>query len=97
VVVRIHGYNVSLKSAQEEYSHAEHKFQRDAQEMLKNLPDDYVLFVHYAWPSERIGAGGPLRWIRAMPVGLLMLFGLGGALGVVASWPASASCSCLTS
>lgn len=85
LVVRIHGYNVPLKSVEKEYADAQHKFKDDARRLSTAPPDDYVLFVHYAWPSERIGAGGPLRWIRAMPVGLLLLFGLGGALGVAAS------------
>ncbi|QVL53334.1 MAG: alpha/beta hydrolase [Cyanobium sp. M30B3] len=85
LVVRIHGYNVPLASVKLEYDAAERKFQADALGMAKAPPDDYVLFVHYAWPSERIGAGGPLRWIRAMPVGLLLLLGLGGVLGSAAS------------
>jgi hypothetical protein len=85
LVVRIHGYNVPLDSVEREYADAERKFQGDAQRMATAPPDDYVLFVHYAWPSERIGAGGPLRWIRAMPVGLLMLLALGGVLGIAAS------------
>ena len=85
VVVRIHGYNVPLDSVKQEYVEAERKFQDDARRMAAAPPDDFVLFVHYAWPSERIGAGGPLRWIRAMPVGLLLLFALGGVLGIGAS------------
>jgi len=85
LVVRIHGYNVPLKSVEKEFSEAECKFADDARPMAASPPDDYVLFVHYAWPSERFGAGGPWRWIRAMPAGLLLLFGLGGVLGVAAS------------
>lgn len=89
VVVRIHGYNVPLKSVRKEYADAEGKFKDDAARMAADPPEDYVLFVHYAWPSERIGAGGPLRWIRAMPVGLVLLLALGGALGFAASGPAA--------
>lgn len=85
LVVRIHGYNVPLKSVRREYAEAERKFIGDAKRMADTPPDDYVLFVHYAWPSERIGAGGPLRWLRAMPVGLLLLLLLGGALGLATS------------
>ena len=81
LVVRIHGYNVPLQSVEKEYAEAENKFKEDASRMATDPPDDYVLFIHYAWPSERIGAGGPLGWIRAMPVSLLLLFGLGGVLG----------------
>jgi hypothetical protein len=85
LVVRIHGYNVPLKSVEKEYADAERKFKEDALRLAMAPPEDYVVFVHYAWPSERIGAGGPLRWIRAMPVGLLLLFGVGGVLGVAAT------------
>ena len=85
LVVRIHGYNVPLASVEQEYAEAERKFQNDAQRLATAPPDDYVLFVHYAWPSERIGAGGPLRWILAMPVGLVVLLVLGGVLGMAAS------------
>ncbi len=85
LVVRIHGYNVPLQSVEQEYAEAERKFSNDAQQLATAPPDDYVLFVHYAWPSERIGAGGPLRWIRAMPVALLGLLALGGWLGTAAS------------
>jgi hypothetical protein len=85
LVVRIHGYNVPLESVEQDYADAERKFRSDAQRMSTAPPDDYVLFVHYAWPSERIGAGGPLRWIRAMPVGLLLLLLVGGVLGSTAS------------
>ena len=85
LVVRVHGYNVPLKSVREEYAEAERKFQDDARHFNQTPPDDYVLFVHYAWPSEPIGAGGPLRWIRAMPYGLFLLFGLGVALAAAAS------------
>ncbi|MEB3157346.1 MAG: hypothetical protein VKO26_07930 [Cyanobacteriota bacterium] len=85
VVVRIHGYNVPLKSVRKEYAEAERKFRSDAERMASAPPEDYVLFVHYAWPSERIGAGGPLRWIRAMPAGLVLLLVLGGTLGFAAS------------
>ncbi|KMM17821.1 hypothetical protein [Synechococcus sp. GFB01] len=69
LVVRIHGYNVPLNSVKNDYAAAERKFQRDAQRMATDPPDDYVLFVDYAWPSERIGAGGPCagsgpcRWV----------------------------------
>jgi hypothetical protein len=90
LVVRIHGYNVPLNSVKNDYAAAERKFQRDAQRMATDPPDDYVLFVDYAWPSERIGAGGPLRWIRAMPVGLLLLFVLGGVLSIAANGVAAA-------
>jgi hypothetical protein len=85
LVVRIHGYNVPLSSVEQEYADAERKFQGDARRMATAPPEDYVLFVHYAWPSERIGAGGPLRWIRAMPVGLLVLLALGGVFSMAAS------------
>lgn len=80
VVVRVHGYNVPLKSVKEEYKLDQQRFQQHAAAMDLNRPKDYVLFIHYAWPSEHIGAGGPLRWIRAMPIGLLMLFLLGAIL-----------------
>lgn len=85
LVVRIHGYNVPLKSVEQDYADAELKFKDDARPMAAAPPEDYVLFVHYAWPSERIGAGGPWRWIRAMPIGLLLLFVVGGVLGVAGS------------
>ncbi|MFM7514395.1 MAG: hypothetical protein ACKO3F_13775, partial [Cyanobium sp.] len=85
LVVRIHGYNVPLESVEQEYADAERKFQSDAQQMAASPPEDYVLFVHYAWPSERIGAGGPWRWIRAMPMGLMLLLLMGGVLGIAAS------------
>ena len=61
LVVRIHGYNVPLSSVKREYHQAESKFTDDACRFTESPPGDYVLFVHYAWPSERIGAGGPLR------------------------------------
>ena len=80
VVVRVHGYNVPLKSVKKEYESDQKRFQEDAKSMIVNSPEDYVLFIHYAWPSERIGAGGPLHWIPAMPIGLLVLFLLGAIL-----------------
>lgn len=58
LVVRIHGYNVPLPPVEQEYAEAERKFQGDAQTMTDAEPEDYVLFVHYAWPSESFGAGG---------------------------------------
>lgn len=85
LVVRIHGYNVPLKSVREEYADTARKFQDDARHLAQDPPNDFVLFIHFAWPSERIGAGGPLRWIRAMPIGLILLFVLGGVLGFAAS------------
>lgn len=85
LVVRIHGYNVPLSSVEEEYAAAERKFQADARAIGETPPDDYVLFVHYAWPSERIGAGGPLAWLRAMPIALLVLLVLGGVLSATSS------------
>lgn len=85
LVVRIHGYNVPLPAVEQEYAEAERKFHGDAQTMTVAPPDDYVLFVHYAWPSESFGAGGPLRWFRAMPVALLLLLILGGVLAITSS------------
>jgi len=64
LVVRIHGYNMPLPSVEQEYAEAERKFQIDARKLAAAPPDDYVIFVHYAWPSERIGAGGPVGWVR---------------------------------
>ena len=96
VVVRIHGYNVPLKSVREEYKQAERKFRDDACRLTESPPNDYVLFLHYAWPSERIGAGGPLRWIRAMPMGLWLLFALGSLLAFLAAgWLAAIGQLCL--
>ncbi len=96
LVVRIHGYNVPLKSVREEYKQAERKFRDDACRLTESPPDDYVLFVHYAWPSERIGAGGPLRWIGAMPMGLWLLFALGSLLAFFAGgWLAAIGQLCL--
>ncbi|WP_186544496.1 hypothetical protein [Synechococcus sp. ROS8604] len=60
-VVRIHGYNVPLSSVKEEYHQAERTFRDNACRLTDSPPDDYLLFVHYAWPPERIGAGGPFR------------------------------------
>ena len=80
LVVRIHGYNVPLGSVEREFADAERKFQEDAQRLAAAPPDDYVLFVHYAWPSERFGAGGPVGWIRGMPRALQGLLLLGGLL-----------------
>ncbi len=95
-MVRIHGYNVPLKSVREEYKQAERKFRDDACRLTESPPDDYVLFVHYAWPSERIGAGGPLRWIGAMPMGLWLLFALGSLLAFFAGgWLAAIGQLCL--
>lgn len=85
LVVRIHGYNLPLPAVEQEYVVAEQKFHDDAQAMTESLPDDYVLFVHYAWPSEGFGAGGPLCWIRAMPVALLLILALGAVLAITAS------------
>jgi hypothetical protein len=83
-VVRIHGYNPSLRSVKREFAEASEKFRRDVKDQAADPPDDYVVFVHYAWPSECFGAGGPCGWFRAMPVGLLLLLALGEvALGVV--------------
>ena len=96
VVVRIHGYNVPLQSVREEYKQAERKFRDDACRLTESPPDDYVLFVHYAWPSERIGAGGPLCWFRAMPMGLWLLFALGSSLAFFAAgWLAAIGQLCL--
>ena len=96
LVVRIHGYNVPLSIVKQEYQQAERKFTDDACRFTDSPPDDYVLFVHYAWPSERIGAGGPLRWIAAMPMGLWLLFALGSCLGfLVGGWLASIGQLCL--
>lgn len=96
LVVRIHGYNVPLSSVKREYHQAETKFIEDACRLTESPPGDYVLFVHYAWPSERIGAGGPLRWIRAMPMGLWLLFALGSVLGFfVGGWLAIIGQLCL--
>ena len=96
VVVRIHGYNVPLTSVREEYKQAERKFRDDSCRLTESPPDDYVLFVHYAWPSERIGAGGPLCWIRAMPMGLWLLFALGSLLAFFAGgWLAAIGQLCL--
>ena len=61
LVVRIHGYNVPLSSVKREYHQAVRKFRNNAFQLTDSPPDNYVLFVHYAWQSERIGAGGPLR------------------------------------
>ena len=61
LVVRIHGYNVPLSSVKREYHQAVRKFRNNACQLTDSPPDNYVLFVHYAWQSERIGAGGPLR------------------------------------
>lgn len=85
LVVRIHGYNVPLKSVRKEYERAQQKFRDDAARLRESPPDDYVLFVHYAWPSERIGAGGPLCWISAMPMGLVLLFVVGSLFAFVGS------------
>jgi hypothetical protein len=84
LVVRIHGYNVPLPSVEREYAEAERKFQGDARKLAAAPPDDYVIFVHYAWPSERIGAGGPAGWFQAMPLALVLLLVLGGVLAVAA-------------
>lgn len=84
LIVRIHGYNVPLQSVEREYAESERKFHADAQQMTGAPPDDYVLFVHYAWPSERFGAGGPVRWFQAMPVALLLILAL-GVLGIASS------------
>lgn len=83
LVVRIHGYNVPLKSVRKEYERAQQKFRDDAARLRESPPDDYVFFVHYAWPSERIGAGGPLCWISAMPMGLVLLFVVGSLFAFV--------------
>lgn len=96
LVVRIHGYNAPLKSViSREFPEASQKLARDCSDTGIES-DDYVLFVHYCWPSERIFSGGPLAWLRALPILPLSLFVLTIAFSLLVNQLALASAVVLT-
>ena len=73
VVINIHGYNMPLKSIKEGFEQNQKRFKTDTSD---NSPDDYVLFVDYYWPSERILLSQWKNWLLAMPYPLLLIFAL---------------------
>ena len=70
VVINIHGYNMPLKSIKEGFEQNQKRFKTDTSD---NSPDDYVLFVDYYWPSERILLSQWKNWLLAMPYPLLLI------------------------
>lgn len=96
LVVRIHGYNVPLKSIiSREFPEASQKLRQDCANTEVEI-DDYVLFIHYCWPSERILSGGPIAWLRALPIVPLSLFVLVIAFSLLVNQLAITSAVVLT-
>ncbi|MFN9548033.1 MAG: hypothetical protein ACK6AD_13395 [Cyanobacteriota bacterium] len=96
LVIRIHGYNVPLKSIiTREFPEASQKLARDCA-APGMASDDYILFVHYCWPSERIFSGGPIAWLRALPIFPLSLLVVAIAFSLLINQLAIASAVVLT-
>lgn len=82
LVIRIHGFNVPLTDVLNlDFREASHKLAGDCTVM--DTANDFVLFVHYCWPSERMFSGGPLAWIAALPALPKLLLGAAGAAGLL--------------
>lgn len=88
LVIRIHGFNVPLATAiDQDFEEASHKLVSDCKDLDPYTLEDFVLFVHYCWPSERIFSGGPLAWIGALPLPLRLLLLVVGVVMLIAGKP----------
>jgi hypothetical protein len=74
IVLQIHGFNVPLESVEEDYGRLSRKFYSDTSDKSFS---DYVIFINFSWPSEKIIVSQLFSWLRALPLFLLLaLLGL---------------------
>ena len=70
IVLDIHGFNVPFKNCEDNYERLAEKFKADVAK--KNIEDfeDFVLFINFSWPSEKIVKSKFTEWldpIQTMP------------------------------
>lgn len=71
IVLDIHGFNVPLVSLEKNsYEPLVKKFKSDSKDQTF---DDFVLFINFSWPSERVIFSQIYDWFLAMPLILWVL------------------------
>ena len=71
IVLDIHGFNVPLASLEKNtYEPLVKKFKSDS---YGQTFDDFVLFINFSWPSERVIFSQISDWLLAMPLILWVL------------------------
>ena len=71
IVLDIHGFNVPLASLEKNtYEPLVEKFKSDSDDQTF---DDFVLFINFSWPSERVIFSQIRDWFLAMPLILWVL------------------------
>ena len=71
IVLDIHGFNVPLASLEKNtYEPLVQKFKSDSDGKIFN---NFVLFINFSWPSERVIFSQIVAWFQAMPLVLWLL------------------------
>jgi hypothetical protein len=83
IILDIHGFNVPLENLEKNtYEPLVKKFKLDISN--KNFTD-FVLFINFSWPSEKVIISQFLAWIQAMPL-MLRIFLVGAVALAVLFW-----------